>query len=273
MHSLRSYPPVLLLLIFLSSIAYRYADGQQPKPTLSSLSSTELQACYDDLKRCGAGSIYEILDEFERRLPTLPTDLLLACFDDWKICGTGEGPASGWPISDELARRGNITPLLARFWTEPKLEIRDGIEHVAYHFDTPEALAFMQKVFVAKKKDGENLYWPTNYLAKKCDPAALKELSTGRYRNQGCTQYQTSVALFGKCSYRPAVPYLIDAVDDFCGNIGDAAVDDLQILFPNSPKDFNSLDKAKHYFCARAKQEHYPVRCDAKKSPTDSSDK
>jgi hypothetical protein len=34
-------------------------------------------------------------------------DQLLACFNDWKICGTGEGPAEGWPISDELARRGN----------------------------------------------------------------------------------------------------------------------------------------------------------------------
>jgi hypothetical protein len=55
-------------------------------------------------------------DELVRRLPKLPTEQLIACFEDWEICGAGEGMASGWPISDELARRGNLDELLVRYW-------------------------------------------------------------------------------------------------------------------------------------------------------------
>jgi hypothetical protein len=192
-------------------------------------------------------------------------DQLLACFNDWKICGTGEGQAEGWPISDELARRGNIHELIGRYWAEPKWLIRSGIEDVAYHFDTPEVTAFMKRIVAEKVYDGEDRYWPMNYLAKKCDPVALKQLSRGRYRNQGSMQYQTSVALFGKCSYRPAIPYLVDdAVYDFSGNIVDAAVEDLQVLYPNSPKEFQSMGSMQKYYCSRAKQEGLKVRCKAK---------
>lgn len=255
---------VTLVLLLISFVTIAQSSGQASKPSLRQFSSTQLQACYDDLKICGARSVYEISDEFARRLPKLPTSQLLDCFDDWKICGTGEGRAEGWPISDELARRGNITPLLQRFWVEPKWTIRSGIEDVAYHFDTPEVIAFMQKVFAAKKKDGDDLYWPTNYLAKKCDPDALKELSSGRYRGQGCMQYQSSVALFGKCQYRPAIPYLVGAVNDICGNITVAAIDDLRILYPKSPKLFDDPGAAQDYFCARAKKENYSVDCRSK---------
>ena len=249
------------LLVFLPC-AHAQSLDEKPKESLRHFSSAELQACFDKLSLCGAASIYQIDDEFVRRLPHLATDLLLDCFDNWRICGVGENQAAGWHLSDELARRGNIGPILARFWREPKWTIRDGIEHIAYHFDTLEVTAFMREVFAAKKKDGEDLYWPTNYLAKKCDPDALKELSTGRYRNQGCLQYQTSVALFGKCSYRPAIPYLIEStLYDFCGNITDAGFKDLRKLFPHSPSDFNSPEETQHYFCARAKKENISVTC------------
>ena len=251
-----------LLVTFLAPTPYGRA--QSSSLDLRKLPSATLQACYEDLKNCGAKSIYEISDEFTRRLPNLSTEQLLECFDNWKICGAAEDRASGWPISDELARRGNITPILNRFWVEPKWTIRDGIEHVAYHFNTLEATAFMQKAFTAKKKDGDDLYWPTNYLAKHCDPDALKELSTGRYRNQGCIQYQTSVALFGKCRYRPAVPYLIDAVNDICLNVTDAAETDLRTLFPRSPKEFGSIEEMQKYFCKRAQNENFSVHCAAK---------
>jgi hypothetical protein len=96
----------------------------------------------------------------------LPTEQLVACFDNWRICGTGEGQASGWPISDEIARRGDPRDLLVRYWKEPNWLVRNGIEHVAYHFDTPEVTAFMQRVLIERKKDGEDFYWPANYLAK-----------------------------------------------------------------------------------------------------------
>jgi hypothetical protein len=104
-----------------------------------------------------------------------------------------------------------------------------------------------------------------NYLAKVGDSEALKELSTGRYRNQGCLQYQTSVALFGKWKYRPAIPYLVEtAAYDFCGNITDAAEESLRVLYPDSPKHFDSLEGMRHYFCGRARKEGFLVNCEPK---------
>lgn len=237
----------------LSSLQPRAKVAQ---PALSKLSNAQLKSCLDRPRLCGAADIYEIEDELVRRLPQFRTEQLLACFDDWKICGAGEGNASGWPISDELARRGDPGKILARFWQEPKWQIRDGIEHVAYHFDTPEVTAFMQRVLAEHKEDGEDLYWPVNYLAKKCDAKALQILSSRHERNQACLQYSTSVALFGKCKYRPAIPYLVHtSLYDACLNIVDSAETSLRALYPGSPKEFESLEDMRQYFTQRARQE------------------
>jgi hypothetical protein len=242
----------------------------QPKTSrsradLTRLSQSQLQACFDDLKSCGAGNIYEVRDELIGRLPRLPTATLVSCFANWKVCGTGEGQASGWPISDELARRGHIHELLVRYWTEPKWMIRRGIEDVAYHFDTPEVTEFMRRVVAEKVYDGEDRYWPVNYLAGRCDATALHELTGGRYRNQGGMQYETSVKLFGKCRYRPAIPYLVEtAVYDMSLNVVDAADESLRALFPGTPKTFRSLDAMQNYYCARSKREGFEVNCGAK---------
>src|SRR5262249_13140069 len=70
---------------------------------------------------------------------------LVACFDRYEICGAADSRATGWQISDELAKRGDPHELLVRYWHERNWLIRDGIEHVAYHFDTPEITAFMKR--------------------------------------------------------------------------------------------------------------------------------
>ena len=229
---------------------------------LTNLTFGQLTACYGDLKLCGAHDSFEISDELARRLPSLSSESLVQCFDNWKICGVEEDRASGWSISDELARRGQIQRLLLRYWKEPKWTIRGGIEHVAYHFDSPEVTAFMQKVVSQRMKNGEDRYWPVNYLAKKCDQTALQELSSGKYRNQGSLQYQTSVELFGKCKYRPAIPYLVDAaLYDFSLNIVGAAADSLQALYPDAPQSFATLEDTQQYFCQRAREEHLKVGC------------
>jgi hypothetical protein len=229
---------------------------------LSKFSSDQLKACFDDSKVCGSSNVYEISDELANRLPTFSTEQLLSCFADWKVCGVGEGQASGWPISDELSRRGNPHDLLVRYWKEPNWLIRSGIEDVAYHFDTPEVTEFMRRVLVERKKDGEDFYWPANYLAKKCDPVGLKELSTGRHRNQGSLQYQTTLVLFGKCQYRPAIPYLAGkALYDFSLNIVGAAEESLEALYPNHPKKFETLEEEQKYYCGLAKQEGFKVNC------------
>jgi hypothetical protein len=248
---------VAVLIIF-SNVCKGQSKKESHEHRLSSFSSDQLKACFDDASICGNDDVYEISEELARRLPKLPTQLLVECFDDWKICGVGEGQASGWPISDELARRGDPHDLLERYWKEPKWAIRSGIEDVAYHFDSPEVTSFMRKVLADRLDDGEDWYWPINYLAKKCDQTALKELATGRYRNQGSMQYETSVKLFGKCQYRAAIPYLVDtAVYDFSLNIVAAADRSLHALYPDGPKDFDRLEAMQTYFCSRAKEEGF----------------
>lgn len=254
------------LLAILAAVHSRGQAKESPRqPDLSKLSDDQLKACFDDSKVCGTTDVYQITDEFVRRLPQIPSEKLVACFDNWKICGTGEGQASGRPISDELARRGDIHELLVRYWTEHKWTIRGGIEDVAYHFDAPEVTQFMRKVVANRVYDGEERYWPVNYLAKKCDAVALHELSSGRYRNQGGMQYETSVRLFGKCKYRPAIPYLVNtAIYDMSLNVVDAADESLHSLYPDGPKDFQSLDSMQKYYCGRARQDGLKVNCSEK---------
>ena len=258
----RLFVSLLFPLLLTCAICNGQSDKDSHKPDLRKFSNDQLKACFDDPKICGDSNHWDISDELVRRLPALTTEQLVACFDDWEICGAGEDRASGWPISDEIARRGDPHELLVRYWHERKWTIRGGIEDVAYHFDTPEITAFMSRIVAERVKDGEDRYWPVNYLAKKCDNAALKELSSGRYRNQGSLQYETSVELFGKCSYRPAIPYLVDtAVYDFSFNIVIAADHSLHALYTDAPKDFKYLEEMQHYFCGRAKQEGFRVHC------------
>ena len=253
------------LLLSLTSLPCTCQSSENSaKSDLGKFSFDQLKACLNDAKICGTDSHWDISDELVRRLPDFSSAQLLACFDEWEICG-GEDRASGWPISDELARRGDPHELLVRYWKERKWLIRHGIEDVAYHFDTPEVTAFMRQILSARVKDGEDRYWPVNYLAKKCDPAALKELSRGSYRNQGSLQYQTSVELFGKCKYRPAIPYLVDtAVYDWSFNIAIAADHSLHALYPDGPKDFDKLAEMQQYFCTRARGEGFKVHCNSK---------
>jgi hypothetical protein len=253
------------LLILTAVLANGQSNRKASDPDLTKFSSEQLKACFDNSKVCGNSNVFDISDELASRLPSFSTEQLLSCFADWKICGVGEDRASGWPISDELARRGDPQILLKRYWKEPRWEIRDGIEHVAYHFDTPEITAFMERVLVERKKDGDDFYWPANYLAKKCDLLGLKELSSGRHRNQGSLQYETTLVLFGKCQYRPAIPYLVgDALYDFSGNIIDAAEESLDALYPDHPKKLEKLEDIQKYYCGRAKKEGFRMACKSK---------
>jgi hypothetical protein len=191
-------------------------------------------------------------------LRKFPTEKLLSCFDDWKVC---EG--SDWDIADELLKRDAVHELLDLYWKESRFRVRNGIEKVAYHVDSAEVTAFMRRIIVENIDDGEDDYFPVNYMAKKCYPQALKNLSTGKYRNQGSLQYETSVELFGKCKYRPAIPYLVEtALHDFSLNIVDAADLSLHKLYPGSPRDFKDLTAMQRYYCGRAHKDGFGVECD-----------
>lgn len=143
--------------------------------------------------------------------------------------------------------------------------IRDGIVHVAYHFKNPEVTAFMQRVLSEGKGEDDELYWPANYLAKQCYANGLKWLSFRPQRSQGCLQFATTIPLFGKCLYRPAIPYLINvSLHDACLNVVDAAETDLRAMYPHSPKEFSSIEEMQKYYCTRARKEGFQVHCSSK---------
>jgi hypothetical protein len=248
--------------------AVEFASSQSVKPAaspdLSKLPSEQLKACQEKSQFCGTKDSLAINNELANRLDEYTIDQVLACYDDWKICGVEESRPTGWPISDYLASRGDPHDLLVRYWRERKWIIRNGIERVAYHFDTPEVTAFMQRVVRERKYDGEDLYWPANFLAKQCDAIGLNWLRNGRGRNQGGMQYQTTLELFGKCDYRPAIPLLVEELDDFSGNIISASEDSLDTLYSDHPENLETLESIQKYYCGRAKQEGFKVNCDSK---------
>lgn len=249
---------VLATLVSGSCFAQQTTDARK----LRKMTDDQLRRCYVDSTACGTTDQIAISRELSRRLPQMPTQDLLSCFVDWHICGTHESAQTGMPISDELARRGNPNALIDSYRYEQNPARRAAIEHVAYHFDTPQVEAFMREVLTRKLDDGEGWYYPANYLAKRCDPEALKLLSSHKYRAEGCLQFESTVEAFGKCKYRPAIPYLVNsALTDICGNIGEAALNDLQIFYPESPKSFDNPEAAQSFYCKAAKKEGFNVEC------------
>jgi hypothetical protein len=254
--------PILLVLPELT------VAQTQPQPNLTHFTQPQLVACYDNLSLCGARDIYAISDELERRLPAVPTPALIRCFADSHLCGVFEDVASGWSISDELRRRGHLTQILAQYGNTTNPNIRDGLEHLAYHSHSPAARSYLNRNFTKHLDDGEDLYWPAKYLAKECDPAALQYLSNTSHRF-GISSYElsTSVVFFGKCHYRPAIPFILTyALDAASLNLVDAADSSLRALYPNAPK-FSSLEEEQHWFCRTAHHDGYKGDCDEASPP------
>jgi hypothetical protein len=255
----------LCCLIVLAVVASICMSQTHKRSDLKKFSSDQLKACYSDKTVCGTDDVYAISDELQRRLPKLPSEQLTACLADWKVCGVGNDSTSGWAVSDEIARRGNPDVLFRRYWTERNPDVRYGIIHVADHFKSKEAFAFMQKVLAEGWGDDDTLYWPASYLAERCDPAGLKWLSTREGRPEGCIIFTGTVRVFGKCQYRPAIPYLVNySLDDACLNIVDDAEVSLEKLYPDHPANFSSLEAMQMYYCTRAFKEGFHVDCPAK---------
>lgn len=256
--------PMLVLVLLLITTATGVAQSVSiaDRPNLSKLSSTQLTECYNNLAICGAHDVYAISDVLIKRLPTLSPDELVKCMKEWRVCGVGNDIETGWAVSAELAHRGSLHPWLIHYWKEPDVSVRDGIVHAAYLLKTPEVTDFMRKVLTQRNGDNDTLYWPANYLAKQCDADALKWLIERDGRPEGCMQWAPTVAQFGKCNYRDAIPYIVEnSIHDACLNIDDAGVDDLRHFFPHSPRQFDSIEKMQAYFCSRARSNGFKVKC------------
>jgi hypothetical protein len=70
------------------------------------------------------------------------------------------------------------------------------------------------------------------------------------------------VETFGKCKYRPAIPYLVNsALTDICSNIAEAAANDLRVFYPGGPGSFDSPEAAQAFYCKAARKEGFALEC------------
>lgn len=248
----------LIPLLFVGCLACAQSVPDKTKPDLTKLSIEQLHACLLDETTCETQDQAAIAGELAGRLPQFSRNQLLSCFADWKICGADE-----WAISEELRKRRHTSLLIARYHEEPNSLIRYGILLTLYNIRSAEVVSLMREVLAGGKGDEDDLFWPASYLAKDCDSAALKWLSSRKGRVEGCMFYIGTISSFGKCQYRSAIPYLVEySINDACLNVVDEAENDLSKFYPHSPKHFDNIEAMQKYFCKRAKQDGFKVKCD-----------
>ncbi len=249
----------LITVLFLAGVAFAQTHPSAAKLDLSKLSIDQLNGCYRDSTYCGTHDEDAIALELGTRLPLFTIEQLLNCFGDWKICGADE-----WSLADEIAKRKKPDLLIDRYRRETNSQIRTGILLALYRVRKPEVARVMREALAAGQGSEESLYWPADYLAKQCDPDALHWLATRKGRIAGCLFFSETVMQFGKCRYREAIPYLVTySFNDACLNIQDEAEHDLRGFYPHSPKEFDSLDAMRKYYCGRARKEGFKLQCDS----------
>jgi len=258
-YMLRSFLASVLFGVVMSAVGQ-----QQQDEGLSSYSRQQLNACIDKPELCNQKSSVPVEEELTKRLSGMSAADLVHCFSDWKICGAGE-----WDVEAELEKRHETDLLIQKYGFDSDPLVRGGIELVAYRSKSATAASYLRHVFQEKLDDGDHLYWPAMYLGKSCDQLALAYLNPGIHSKSiadnfsvSSMQFSYTVALFGKCHYRPAIPYMAQiAMFAASLNLVDAADTSLRELYPYAPKRFSSLDREQKYWCDRAKQSGFEVHC------------
>jgi hypothetical protein len=173
-------------------------------------------------------------------LQTVPNAVLISCLSSTRVGWSDER----WSIHDELVRRAPVDTLIDAFQRAVDHAQRSTLLQVLYHIDDNRiAQAFRG---CATPQVTEEAYYCLNYLAKRGDATAL-QISNDCYYSYpiSSAQWAFTVALFGKFRYRPATKNLLEPVDAASINVGAAAVEALQQIYPDAPTDFNSPVDAK----------------------------
>lgn len=168
-----------------------------------------------------------------------------------------------WDIADELAARSDVNFMIGAYSRADAAQ-RAVLVKALFQISSPRVLAFMRKIaFVGLKPgqpDYDPQYFPLQYLAKRCNKRALGRLS--RYANikdaypVGCILWQDTVKEFGTCSYRPSIPYLIEALTTACVNIDDNAFEGLRKLLPGvCTGEFKTPEAAQECYAKAAQRQ------------------
>ena len=188
------------------------------------------------------------------KLQELPTDELLALlatpYAELPAAHKEEEDLYGEICAVLLARR-EVSVLLDGLAHCPGTAGRDYlVSRVLYHIqDAAIADAFEKRL---GEGESEEDYYIANYLAKSGNRRPLEVLNRHYFRYPVSSwQWSYTAALFGKYGYRPAIPNLIWSLDAASLNLVGEAWGSLKLLYPDSPREFESPSAAKSYFQER----------------------
>jgi hypothetical protein len=194
-------------------------------------------------------------DEFEAKMKPLTRQQLIYCL---KAEPTGcllDEPYRdpGW-IAGELGRRKHPDLLIAAYAGADELQ-RQYIAEALWHIHDPRVESFMRTIAFENLplgQDSEEVFFPLDYLAQRCNEHALARLSRRVNFDKsfpvGCMLWAPTVEAFGRCNYNAAAPSLVVALNAACVNIIDAAEKGLQRFFPGACEHEKSIeDEARCY--------------------------
>jgi len=185
----------------------------------------------------------------QERAAALSTGELLGCLRSDAHCGIEE-----WAIREEMSRRKEVALLTAAYRTSTDEAQKDRLAEVLFEVDDLEVARFMGALMTpaATLRD----YYAAQYLAQRGDRRALSIMNQNYFKYPvSSAAWASTVQLFGKYRYRPAISHLIESIDAASVNVAAAAVESLQLLFPGSPSEFKSVAEAKKYFRERARRQ------------------
>ncbi|HYM76922.1 MAG TPA: hypothetical protein VE377_13170 [Candidatus Dormibacteraeota bacterium] len=168
-------------------------------------------------------------------------------------------------IAAELGRRKHPDLLITAYAKADKTQ-RQYLAEALWHIDDPRVATFMRSIafdHLPPGPDSEEVFFPLDYLAQRCDQRALARLNRRVNFDEGypvgCMLWAPAVESFARCNYRAAAPNLVRSLNSACVNIIDAAEHGLQKFFPGSCKAAGSFDdEARCYDKALQKHSQTP---------------
>ncbi|MBI2526321.1 MAG: hypothetical protein HYV93_10090 [Candidatus Rokubacteria bacterium] len=179
------------------------------------------------------------------RVAALSTRELVDCLRSDAHCRIEE-----WVIREEMSRRKEVALLTSAYVTSTDEVQKDRLAEVLFEIDDLEVSRFMRALMTPEAT--LRGYYAAQYLAQRGDRRALSIMNQNYFKYPvSSAAWASTVQLFGKYRYRPAISHLIESIDAASVNVAAAAVESLQLLFPGSPSEFKSAAEAKKYFRER----------------------
>jgi hypothetical protein len=169
-------------------------------------------------------------------------------------------------LAKALSRPKNV-PLLIGAYARADPYQREVIVIALFSLRGPRVETFMRGIAFKDLKPHEpdyDPYWyPLQYLARACDERALARLSRPENIMKaypiGCIWWQDTVKAFGDCNYRPAIPYLIEALSCACLNIDDNAYQALKKFLPGTCENKKWPEQMQRCYREVARKRGYKV--------------